>query len=419
MKKAACILAFLLTSVLCIAALFAAAFLPQSRIAGNVSRSLPGLVKEGTYPRLKEGYSSAMLDNLTDSLTLMEVLGMNAENPGAVFSNPLYLQKEDPLESLVNYAENPGLEPDGYYVRYWMGFRASLRLLFLAFDYSQIRKLMFLILAGLAALSMFSVAKNLNCASALGLGVCLLLMRPLIVARSFQFSTCFLIALAAMPLVPLIQKEKIGLGTFFLVLGMLTQYFDFYSVPALTLCLPLLYLLALRSASGERGNFGTLARAGASWLSGYVLFWLEKLLLSSLFSPIDGVENGIGEFIYWMQRKPDAGENRLAAAFKNVWSTVCPDVWAALVLLSLAALLALYALWKIRRGKLAPKRLWNGPLLCALLIPLLWMAAAATPTAQHAFFQYRSLAAVFWGLCLLVTSAAEAPRLHWPSRAGK
>ena len=162
-------------------------------------------------------------------------------------------------------------------------------------------------------------------------------MRPLIVARSFQFSTCFLIALAAMPLVPLIQKEKIGLGTFFLVLGMLTQYFDFYSVPALTLCLPLLYLLALRSASGERGNFGTLARAGASWLSGYVLFWLEKLLLSSLFSPIDGVENGIGEFIYWMQRKPDAGENRLAAAFKNVWSTVCPDVWAALVLLSLAA----------------------------------------------------------------------------------
>lgn len=405
------IAAFLLTSVFSIAALFAAAILPQDRIAENISRSLPGLVNEGTYPRLKEGHPSAMLDNFTDSLTLMEVLGMNGEDVKTVFSNPLFLQKGDPLASLVNYAEHPDLEPDGYYVRYWMGFRASLRPLFSFFTYSQIRKINLLVFAGLAALSMVSVARRLNLDSAAGLGLCLLLMRPLIIVRSFQFSTCFFIALAALPLVPLIKGRRERLGVFFLVLGMLTQYFDFYSVPALTLCLPLLYYLALRTAGGEGAGFGELACALFSWLGGYVLFWIEKLLLSSLFSPLDGLENGVGEFIYWMKRRPDTGEGRLAAAFRAVWDTVCPDRYAALVLLSLAALLALYAVWKIRRGKLRPGQIWNGPLACAALLPLLWMAAAATPTAQHAFFQYRSLAAVFWGLCLLVTSAAEAPRL--------
>lgn len=410
MKKSAYLIAFLLTSVICTAALFAAAFLPQERIAGNISRSLPGLVREGTYPRLKEGSPSAMLDNYTDSLTLMEVLGMNAEDPAAVFSNPLFLQKDDPLESLVHYAEHPDLEPDGYYVRYWMGFRASLRPLFLVFSYSQIRKINLLVLAILAGLAMFSVAKNVNCASALGLGVCLLLMRPLIIARSFQFSTCFLVALAAMPFVPLVRRRKLRLGVFFLVLGMLTQYFDFYSVPALTLCLPLLYYAAAQRTSGGDMGFRELACAVGSWLGGYVLFWIEKLLLSSLFSPINSLQNGFDELLYWMKRRPDSGQNRLAAAFQNVWKTVCQNGIAGLVLASLAAILILYALLMIRRGRLEPKRIWNGTLVCITLIPLLWMAAAATPTANHAFFQYRSLAAVFWGLCLLVTSAVGAPR---------
>lgn len=410
MKKCAYLIAFLLTSVICTAALFAAAFLPQERIAGNISHSLPDLVREGTYPRLKEGSSSAMLDNFTDSLTMMEVLGMNAEDPAAVFSNPLFLQKDDPLESLVHYAEHPDLEPDGYYVRYWMGFRASLRPLFLAFSYSQIRKINLLVLAVLAALAMFSVAKNVNAASAIGLGACLLLMRPLIIARSFQFSTCFLLALAAMPLVPLVRRRRLRLGVFFLVLGMLTQYFDFYSVPALTLCLPLLYYAAARRSSGEEAGLRELSCAVCSWLGGYVLFWIEKLLLSSLFSPINSLQNGFDELLYWMKRRPESGQNRFAAAFQNVWETVCPNGIAGLVLASLAAVLILYALLMIRRGRLEPKRIWNGTLVCTTLIPLLWMAAAATPTANHAFFQYRSLAAVFWGQCLLVTSAVGTPR---------
>lgn len=413
MKNPRYIRVFFLTSILCIAALLAAAFLPQSRIAENISRSLPGLVNEGTYPRLKEGYRSAMLDNYTDSLTLMEVLSMQGEDLSTVFSNPLYLQKEDPMESLVNYAENPDLLPDGYYVRYWMGFRASLRLLFSFLTYSQIRRLNFLVLVCLAGFSMLSVAKKVNNASALGLGLCLLLMRPLIIARSFQYTTCFLIALAAMPFVPLIRRRKACFGLFFMVVGMLTQFFDFYSVPVLTLCLPLLFHFAIQVASRERERereLRELATASLSWMGGYVLFWLEKLLLSTVFSPINGFSNGFAEFLYWMNRHPASGGNKLLYVYRRVWNVVCPSLYASLVLGSFAVVLAIYAFVAIRRGMLSAKHLWNNGIAGTMLLPLIWMGVAATPTGNHAFFQYRSIAAVFWGLCLLVTASADAPR---------
>lgn len=402
---------FLLASAVCIAALLAAAFLPQSRIADNISRSLPGFVNEGTYPRLKEGYSSATLDNFTDSLTIMEVLGMKSDDLQTVFSNPLFLQKEDPMESLVNYAENPDLLPDGYYVRYWMGFRASLRLLFSFLTYSQIRRLNFLVLVCLTGLSMLSVAKNVNYASALGLGLCLLLMRPLIIARSFQYTTCFLIALAAMPFVPLIRRRKACFGLFFMVVGMLTQFFDFYSVPVLTLCLPLLFHFAMQAAS-ERGELRELATASLSWMGGYVLFWLEKLLLSTVFSPINGFSNGFAEFLYWMNRRPASGGSKLLYAYRRVWNVVCPSLYASLVLGGLTAVLAIYAYAAIRRGKRSAKHLWNSAIVGTMFLPLIWMGVAATPTGNHAFFQYRSIAAVFWGFCLLVTAAADAPRFR-------
>ena len=87
-----------------------------------------------------------------------------------------------------------------------------------------------------------------------------------------------------------------------------------------------------------------------------------------------------------------------------------------LLLLGLLALLLVYALLQLRRGKLTAGRLWNGALAATALLPLAWMCAAATPSANHAFFQYRSLAATFWGLCLLVTAGAEGTRLTLPSR---
>ena len=416
MKAIGYVKLFCLTSLLCIAALLAAALLPQAGIAANISRSLPGLVNEGLYPQRRAHDRATKLDNLTDSLIMMEVLGMNSSDLGTVFSNPLYLYKGDPLESLVHYAENPELEPNGQYVRYWMGFRASLRLLFSFFTYSQIRRLNLLALSALAALAMFSVAKRVNVASALGLGICLLLMRPLIVARSFQFSTCFYIALAALPLVPWAAQRRERFGGFFLVLGMLTQYLDFYTVPVLTLCLPLLYYFALRIAAGEEPRLRELAAAFLAWMGGYVLFWVEKLLLSTLFTETNGFANGFSEFLYWMKREPDANSNKLLALWKKVGTTVCPNREMSLLLPGLLALLLAYALLKLRRGKLTVKRLGNSALAATALLPLAWMCAAATPTANHAFFQYRSLAATFWGLCLLVTAGAEGCRLRLPAR---
>lgn len=405
------IITFAAVSVLCVALLVAAAYIPQERVYGNISRSVDKFKYEGTYPRLYEGSDSAMLDNFTDSVILMETMSMNSEDMTTVFSNPMFLYKSDPLESLVNYCENPDISPDGYYVRYWMGFRATLRLLFSVFTYAQLRKLNLVMLALLAGAAAAGVARNVNVPSAAALLISLLLVRPMIIARNFQYVSCFAVALSAMIFVPLLKNRREWVGIYFMVVGMLTQYFDFYTVPALTACMPLLYYQAMITASGEKNSMKDVFKAAFGWMLGYVGIWVVKLLLSSLFTETNGVANGLGEFMYWMSMPADGQKNKYFMAFNNVWHTLCPNTRTGLLLLGLFSAIIIYAVIKTRRGELNTAMIAQAPVFAAIAIPLIWFAVAATPTMHHAFFQYRSVAAVMWGISLLLLAPAKTKKL--------
>lgn len=395
-------LSFIAAILVFVLLLAASACVPQEAVAEHVNASLPGLANEGTYPVLKPGISATALDNFTDSVIINETLATNRDDMSTIISNPLFLYKGDPLDSLLYYAENPGLSPDGYYVRYWMGFRVTLRPLFMVFTYSQIRHIGFGVLLLLTALAALSAAKNLNLPAAAALVTSILMMRPTIIGRSFQYSTCFFVALISVLCVPYLHRRKRNEGIFFMLVGMVTQYFDFYTVPVLTLCMPLLYMLALKITDGSSVSVKNVLGNILSWFFGYVGSWIVKLLLASAFTPVDGIDNGFTEFAQWMKMGTGAGENMIAGAYAAVLKTLCPNtVCIIAALLFMLALAAVSAVMIKKHGKevfLCREKL---TLLAVTALPLIWYAAASAPTQNHAFFQYRSAAAIIWGLGLL------------------
>jgi len=406
------ILIFALTLAVCTALLFLSEFVPQKGIDENIANSVGRLIEEGLYPAVLDGNASARLDNFTDSVIIMVCKSSSfEENPLAFLLNPIIEVKNigeyDPISKLEDYVKDENLKAEGTYVRYWMGFRLFLRPLFALFDYSQIRLIQFGLLMLLVAAAGLSVWKNTNFSTAFLFGMSILLIRPVVISRSFQFSCCVFIMLAAILLLPAMQR-RIERTAYFLVIGMLTMFFDFYTAPVLTFGMPMVYCAAIASVRREEFHVSDVFKCFAAWFAGYVGMWIAKLSITTAFTPQNGFENGFSELVYWLKNGNAKAADHVPfmLPFKRIYEVVCPNTAAKLIMAALAAALLLFALWRLRRGKMSMGGLRkNLPLLLIGIFPLLWFAVAARPTANHAFFQYRGIAVLYWAVGAFVSSA--------------
>lgn len=403
----------MVTVLVLVVPLYLSAFLPQDRILENARASAEMLVQEGAYPQSGDYAPSTMLDNWTDALMLNLSAAMNREDMEAVWTNAYYGKDGSKItaDDLHAYAHG---EPDmnkGIYPRYWMGFRWTLRLALTLFNYAQLRRVISLLFFSLLALAAGSVAKHVNRKTAFLFALSVIFVRPQIISNSLQFTTCFFLALPAMLLVPALDCRRQWEKPFFLLLGMLTMYFDFYTYPILCLGYPLVYLYLLRLNRGERMRPGSVLGCCGVWFAAWLLMWLTKLSLTSLLSSADGFGNGFAAML--ARLGPDnsvGGKVPLSAVFTRLRWCIFPDgTWMALAMLGIAAGLG-YLLLLRRRGAYDFLQLLKNPVLLILaLLPLLWFSVAAEPSYVHAWFQYRSIAMSYWAFFALISTGFSRP----------
>lgn len=399
-----CFCLFFITLFLCTLVLFASELLPQEPIDRHVSQSAERLEFEGAYAYILDGRKSAMLDNFTDAIILTVCRSSHIGEPLSFLTNPMF-DGDDSVGSLAAYCRE-GAEPDGHYVRYWLGFRIFLRPLLELFDLRGIRFTVLGTLFVLTLLAMVSVYKNVSLPAALAFGLSILLVRPYVISRCMQFACCPLIAVSAMLFIPWAERDRRRCLPFFMVLGMLTMFFDFYTVPALTFGMPMVYYMSILAKKGERLTVGTVLRCFGMWFLGYILMWMAKLLLTNLFTPYDGFSNSFREFRLWTDRKSNAepGQYTALKAFVSVYHVICPDALCKGIMAALAACCAALILWAVkagRKGRLAQAL----PILSVGVLPLLWFAASARPIIVHTYFQYRSIAVLYWAVGAFIASA--------------
>ena len=376
------------------------ACLPQGPIDAHVRDAAEALGNEGCYPAVFDRAPSACLDNYTDAIMMDVSRGTNRSALSTILTNPVHHGEKDPVEALADYAAQPADSPAAfYYPRYWMGFRVVTRTALVFFNYLQIRRYLGFSLLLLALLTVLSVAKETGPRAAFFFGLSFLLMRPQVICQSLQFSCCFFLALFGMLLIPWVRKRPEREGIFFLVLGSITMYFDFYTAPLLSYGFPMVYLCLLAARDGTRLSWKRVLGDFGIWLGGYVLMWLTKLTLTTVFTSENAFESGFSTFRMWVG---GAGEGPRATpwqALNAVRHAITGDTPGAVVWVLGLGCGVLFLLWRTVRGKTDPGALRrHGELLLLALLPLLWFAAAAKPSTVHAWFQYRSIAVSFWAL---------------------
>lgn len=394
--------AFLLSVILAVVFLLLGACLPQMPIDESVRRSAAIMVEEGAYPVMADRSYASMLDRVTDALILMESKTTTISQWETIFTNPQFQYEtgDSPVDDLYAYVNDPNPEPSKLYVQYWMGFRPVIRLLLCFLDYYQILRYTAFLFFVLLAAVICSVSNHTDVKTAFLFALSMILVRPHVVSVSLQFSCCFFIAFLAMLLVPKIHQNAKWESLFFLELGILTQYFDFYTTPILTFVLPMTYLYILQAQECFAPGLKQVGTNTLSWSAGYGLMWLAKLVLTSLLTGANGLSAGFASFAGRVGIEKTAGMEDYyspMAAIRTVAVSLYSDQKGKIILFVAAAVFLLFLLARFSREKHSSKDLFSHRnLLILAALPIVWFVAAAQPTANHHWFQYRSIAATFW-----------------------
>lgn len=399
------ILVLLLAVFLGLSLLILSSFAPQGRILDNLWDSMDMLHFEGVYPHMADYSDASRLDNFTDVLMLLESAGTNDQYLGSVLTNPVYIYEEagaDVVELLECYLNGMAHDSVGYYVRYWMGFRVLLRIGLSFLNYFQLRRYLafgfFLLLAAV----MCSIAKRVDPKLAFLFAASVALVRPYVIVNSMQYCCCFYIMMLAMLLVPRVYQRPKGEGLFFFTIGIVTMYFDFYTVPLITVGFPLVYLFALRRKDGGTLTGKAICRDLLLWLAGYGLMWLAKLTLTSILTDVDALGNGLQALLGRLGVEKTTGLEEyysFSLAVERLGDAIfCDGKGKALFLMGLAICILVTGIVAKHR-KIAVTKAGNLlPLLLLAALPFVWFLVTIQPLAMHHYFQYRTIALTYWAV---------------------
>lgn len=364
--------------------------LPVQEMKANVQRSTEIYDYEGVYPQLAWGYKMSQLDNSTDATMLLNAifpgLGNKIEDAMKIFR--IEYHDRTPVESLTDYANDVNAETYTIaYPRYWHGYLVVLKPLLLLFDVADIRIFnmigLFILLAYIILLMQ---RKGLE-KYILPFGISVLLLNPVAISLSFQFSTVSYIMLFSILI--LLKKDRWkseNLLLFFGLIGIATAYFDFLTFPLVGLYFPMIFILMKEKSWKDAAKM--VVTCSIAWMIGYAGMWSGKWLIGSILTGENFFVNALSRANEYKSMKyGDGTVNSLQVIWKNI---------EVLVKWPIVILGAVIIFWWVKIFVKAAKRCtitmkWMLPCLLIALAPFVWFMAAGTHSYIHYWFTYREL----------------------------
>jgi hypothetical protein len=389
--------------------LVAAYAIPQARIVENAGQSANLLASEGIYPS-SLGTSGLMRDNFDDALmidTAIAGAGQNAFTNAMLGEHQAESGPSYTIEALRQSVAGLRTRPVAYSY-YWHGYQVLLRPALFFFSLGDIRYLNMLLM-GLAALGCaVSVQQALGTRGFMAFGAALLLTGFYVVPLSLNFSSSAYIMFAA--IAAALELERRGLFVkvsweFWFVVGALTAFFDLFTVPLLTIGMPLVAILLYRAEraglTARRALMITLA-SGAVWTAGYAASWSAKWMIGTVALQHNVLADAVESIA--IRTGAIGGTPIVAALYHNIryllpllrldssgalqggWSTALLIVCVLLGAVTLCVL----AFVRNDRSRGLARRL--SPALIPAVLPFLWILLVSEHTNVHMWFTYRILA---------------------------
>ncbi|MCL2881603.1 MAG: hypothetical protein FWF45_01720 [Coriobacteriia bacterium] len=447
---------FVVALILAISSLTLARSLPQGNLTAQVTDASQLLMKAQPYDSpLSRGLGLPFTnypwsrDNGTDSTMLSVMLpqrGATAlhcalDNQWAQLVEP-YEPQSFPQQAIPSLAArlagSPQVQSESY-ARYWHGYQVITQPLLRMMSYAQTRILNTVLLTLCLIVTLAVIARFVSRKVAVAFLVVLMLAGAYIVPLSWQFVAVSYIALAGMVAAVLLRRKRERLRfdlELFFILGIATVFFDFLTIPLITLGLPLLMVLVMMwqesvqsAESAQRLDFGRdsrkeILRASCAWVSGYGLFWVAKWVVSSLLLKQNVVKDAIQQiFLRGGAQSGSASSSvsahggllsavglRFEAPFKNLAAlipgpatttglVVRAAIAVALIVLAFACWVALRARRRSKGAMLQPARRASSFLIVAAF-PLVWYFVLANHSIQNYYFTYRLLMVSLFAVAL-------------------
>lgn len=400
------ILSYICLVVLFTALLVSVHFIPGKYLSKHIIQSADVIQKEGLYPNILN-FKFFQLDNYTDALMLNIAASGKSEKPlfSAMYNE--YYHSDDFFEMAVNAGKVANGETDSLkktsYARYWHGYLVFLRPLLVISNYAQIRLFNYLALFTMFIVASWLIYKKISRQISVIFAASLLLLNFPIVPLSMQFSTVFYICFAATIYI-LLKREQLKQKDHFLILffiiGSLTSFLDFLTVPIITLGIPVtIYLLS--EGNRKAGKYPQIFSASATCGLGYGSVWASKWILSGM---VTGA-NVFADAMEWQSIRTSGmykGTNmNLANLFEFVSQSAEQKQLTALIYITPLLVLALVALYfyfsKEKREIIA-----NLYLILIALMPIAWYLLLRNHSMEHGWMTWRALfVSLFAGLIFL------------------
>lgn len=383
--------------------------LPVDRMYKNVLASKDII---NSHAQIIPGYKSTEVDNYTDSIMLNEAIcPVEAPLIERVVNNYQvnFYQDYTQQENLLRYLEGgEGYRYQGY-SHYWGGHQVLLKILLLRFDYSDI-------LVGNVFLQMLLIVLIVS-------GLCrtekqyfivpytaaVLSMMPMTIALCIQYCAVFYITLIGSAVI--VWKSK-DIGTtkmylLFLLLGMMTSYFDFLTYPLVSLGIPLITALIYAENDKTLMRIFFIIKNSFAWWVGYLGMWGGKWVLGSVLCPESGsLEVAIGSIRY-------RGSNMAEGMAISTFDVLLKNMFIFLrlpVILMLGIACFFFILKSIRNRTLRREKIIQCiPYILICFYPIIWYLIAKNHSYEHSFMAYRELAiSVLAGLGMVARLSERA-----------
>ncbi len=409
--------------------------LPQDGIIANAGKSAAVLCGEGSPARPIIDDLAYVLDNATDALMIDTAIREPSDSAltaavanvheGAVTSEG----RADTLQGLADTVAG-GRQAPVRYAYYWHGYQVALRPALMILDYTQLRYLNVLALTALGWIVALGLQRDAGGIAATAFVFALAVCGYAVVPMALQYANMTYLMLAA----TLVLIAMLRAGTFqhmnlefFLVVGMLTSFFDLLTTPLLTLCIPLAVLLIITSKSVKhplRAHLAEIVKLAAMWCVGYAGAWVSKWVLASAVLHRDYVAIAVKQVLF-RTGMDGRSVGPVEALVRNVARLTPPGqgAWPSLgaaesVGLALG-ILAVALLVRYRRPRTEIARAFVPMLLVPA--PYVWFVVASNHSAIHSWFTYRiQLVSVFVVIYLLLSipdmdrvRRAYSPLLVW------
>lgn len=396
-------------------ALIGVAKIPKNAIRSNMIETAEYLSTKPATHFAVSGIRSSSIDWYADSLLLNIAFNLDDQNTlESVMWAPFSGYTNQHVSRYLLESARDGLEPTQEYLRYWHGSTVIVRLEHLFLNIRQIYILHAVIMAALciwllrmlisAGLQQEGIAFLLSiiCASIWFVPFCL------------EYTWVFLVMLvfSVITIRAALRNQYDGMGSLFLIVGMVTVYLDFLSTETVTLLIPLIFVLRIRERNNSSDNWGFVLKNSVLWLFGYAGMWAMKWLIASIVlhqNVMPYVTGHIEERIGGSVHLP-LWQFLIQAITRNT-SRLFPfdyGLIGAIIFLFCVMMFVIYPIYTRKIGlRMKIDRKQTMLYLCLSLVPYVRYLVLHNHSWRHCNFTYRAQASTIFALCFVIFEIIE------------